>query len=258
MSQSESSRRPDLGTIIAALHDSEINGEVSWLYDGVWRVKLGDEANGFDAEAVVASPGDAAEWLRANAVSIAVPVPSRLLESTWPQLRPRQRNQGLSLRRLSALTQNDAAIEGAIDPMVQRGLVADKLLVLRNFAGAVIASIASYGRIALSKVGTELGEPVSRSLEAIKEELPKGFGALARVGPLLLLADHLHNPYAQIALGVAAFSPVAGVLRKTIAAKFKNSGAGRPAGFAGRGWPMPAKRSSRFRQCPGRETVLCQ
>jgi hypothetical protein len=68
MSQYEPSRRPDLGTIIAALHDSEINGEVSWFYDGVWRVKLGDEANGFDAEDVVASPSDAAEWLRANAV----------------------------------------------------------------------------------------------------------------------------------------------------------------------------------------------
>jgi hypothetical protein len=57
-----------LGTIIAALHDSEINGEVSWFYDGVWRVKLRDEANGFLAEAVVSRPRDAAEWLRANAV----------------------------------------------------------------------------------------------------------------------------------------------------------------------------------------------
>ena len=45
--------RQDLGTIIAALHDSEINGEVSWFFDGVWRVKLGDEMNGFDAEATV-------------------------------------------------------------------------------------------------------------------------------------------------------------------------------------------------------------
>ena len=60
--------RPDLGTIIAALHDSEINGEVSWFYDGVWRVKLGDEENGFVAEAMVGSPQEAAEWLRANAV----------------------------------------------------------------------------------------------------------------------------------------------------------------------------------------------
>jgi hypothetical protein len=56
-----------LGTIIAALHDSEINGEVSWFYDGVWRVKLGDSER-FHAEAVVSSPTDAAEWLRANAV----------------------------------------------------------------------------------------------------------------------------------------------------------------------------------------------
>jgi hypothetical protein len=33
---------------IAALHDSEINGEVSWFFDGIWRVKLGDEMNGID------------------------------------------------------------------------------------------------------------------------------------------------------------------------------------------------------------------
>ena len=39
--------RQDLGTIIAVLHDSEINGAVSWFYDGVGRVKLGDEAIGF-------------------------------------------------------------------------------------------------------------------------------------------------------------------------------------------------------------------
>jgi hypothetical protein len=53
--------RLDLGTIIAALHNSEINGEVSWFFDGVWRVKLGDEMNGFDAEATVSSPQEAAE-----------------------------------------------------------------------------------------------------------------------------------------------------------------------------------------------------
>ena len=58
----------DLGTIIAALHDSEINGEVSWFFDGVWHVTLGDDANGFVAKAVVSSPGEAAEWLRATAL----------------------------------------------------------------------------------------------------------------------------------------------------------------------------------------------
>jgi len=68
MSLPDSHHRPDLGTIMAALHDSEINGEVSWFYDGVWRVRLGDEENGFLAEAIVSSPQEAAEWLRANAV----------------------------------------------------------------------------------------------------------------------------------------------------------------------------------------------
>jgi hypothetical protein len=51
----------DLGKVICALHDSEINGEVSWFYDGVWRVRLGDEANGIDAEAMVASSEEAAD-----------------------------------------------------------------------------------------------------------------------------------------------------------------------------------------------------
>jgi hypothetical protein len=68
MSQDDNSHRLDLGAIIAALHDSEINGEVSWFYDGAWRVKLGDEANGFVAEAVVTSPQQAAQWLHANAL----------------------------------------------------------------------------------------------------------------------------------------------------------------------------------------------
>jgi hypothetical protein len=78
MKKSEASGHPDLGTIISALHDSEINGEVSWLYDGVWRVKLGDEANGFDAEAIVASPADAAEWLRSMPLDAT---PQRICEA---------------------------------------------------------------------------------------------------------------------------------------------------------------------------------
>ena len=46
----------------------EMGATLDWFFDGTWRVKLGDEMNGFDAEAVVASPQEAAEWFRANAV----------------------------------------------------------------------------------------------------------------------------------------------------------------------------------------------
>ena len=86
MSPPDNRDRPDLGTIIAALHDSEINGEVLWFFDGTWRVKLGDEMNGFDAEAVVTGPQEAAEWLRANAVR-------RYPASKFARLFPRSANE---------------------------------------------------------------------------------------------------------------------------------------------------------------------
>lgn len=63
-------KQPELGTIMAALHDSEINGEVSWFFDRVWQVRLGDPQNGYDAGAVVASIEEVEEWLRANAVRL--------------------------------------------------------------------------------------------------------------------------------------------------------------------------------------------
>jgi hypothetical protein len=56
-----SQTRPSLGDIITALHDSEINGAVSWFFDGVWQVSLGDPTNGIVAEAMVNSPQEAAE-----------------------------------------------------------------------------------------------------------------------------------------------------------------------------------------------------
>jgi hypothetical protein len=70
MSQFGAANRPSLGEIITALHDSEINGSVSWFFDDVWRVMLGDPSNGIDREATVGSPQEAAEWLRANAVRL--------------------------------------------------------------------------------------------------------------------------------------------------------------------------------------------
>ena len=51
MSQSQTETRPSLGTIIEALHDSEINGSVSWFFDNVWGVALGNPHKGIEAEA---------------------------------------------------------------------------------------------------------------------------------------------------------------------------------------------------------------
>jgi hypothetical protein len=59
-----------LDLVLSALHDSEINGAVSWFIDGDWRVVLGYPLNGLDAEAMVASIGEAIEWFRSTAVQI--------------------------------------------------------------------------------------------------------------------------------------------------------------------------------------------
>ena len=54
--------------IIQGLHDSEINGGLTWLYDGAWHVWLGTDADSPEAAANVSSLREAAEWLRVKAV----------------------------------------------------------------------------------------------------------------------------------------------------------------------------------------------
>lgn len=45
------------------LYDSEINFSISCFWDGGWKVSLGDEMNGWDAQAETRSYVDALEWL---------------------------------------------------------------------------------------------------------------------------------------------------------------------------------------------------
>jgi hypothetical protein len=117
---------------------------------------------------------------------------------------------------ISALAQNDAAIEDATDVVVRTGLVADKLLVVRNFVAAAISGIASHGRSALGKAGTELSELGSDVWEKIRVGLPKGAGATAALVPptaLVGLAVWLGGPVTGIAVTVTAFKPMARILK---------------------------------------------
>lgn len=110
---------------------------------------------------------------------------------------------------VGALRQNDQAIEEALDPRVQTSLLGDKLLVLRNFLGAVVGGL----RFAM----TELIALGNKSWEAVKEELPKGIGATARVAPLVALvtlAGLIAGPAAGIASAVPAFKPIANSLKR--------------------------------------------
>jgi hypothetical protein len=105
---------------------------------------------------------------------------------------------------ICALTQNDADIEDATDPGVRTGLVADQLLVVRNFAGAVIGGIGSYGR----KAGTELAGLGGDIWKAIRVGVPPLVPPIALVG----LAVWISGPVTGIAAAVATFKPMAKIL----------------------------------------------
>ena len=56
--------RTDLAAELQRIYDSEINVEISWLWDGGIEVKLGDSMNGFVAETLVATISDVVPWLK--------------------------------------------------------------------------------------------------------------------------------------------------------------------------------------------------
>ena len=61
----------DLASFVADLHASEINGEIGWFYDNVWRAKIGDPWNGYLAENDgLPSLGQAARWLCDQALEL--------------------------------------------------------------------------------------------------------------------------------------------------------------------------------------------
>jgi hypothetical protein len=60
----------NLEQLIQDLHDSEINAEIGWFYDGVCWVKICDELIGFGGEGRCGSLAEATEWLRATAVRL--------------------------------------------------------------------------------------------------------------------------------------------------------------------------------------------
>jgi hypothetical protein len=53
----------ELGAIIDALYESELNCEVSTFWDGGFTLKLGDEMNGFVAEGHCKTSLEAAQFL---------------------------------------------------------------------------------------------------------------------------------------------------------------------------------------------------
>ena len=70
MSEPQIEPTDELASFLDDLHDSEINGEIGWFYDGVWCAKIGDKHNGYDAEGTFSGIAEAAEWLRSKAIEL--------------------------------------------------------------------------------------------------------------------------------------------------------------------------------------------
>jgi transcriptional regulator with XRE-family HTH domain len=103
----------------------------------------------------------------------------------------------VSVAATDALDQNDRAIENARNTSVRISLIGDKLLVVRNFVGALVTTIR-----------TELAGLGADSWKEIRKELPVGTAMATRALPLVLLGTLIAGPTGGIAMAVAAFKPL--------------------------------------------------
>jgi hypothetical protein len=80
----------------------------------------------------------------------------------------------------------------------------------------LVKGIASYGVAALARAEMELGQLAGKSWEEINNHLPKSIGVTAALVPpvaLVGLAVWLTDPVTGVAVTVAAFKPMANILK---------------------------------------------
>lgn len=119
-----------------------------------------------------------------------------------------QKSEAATDSAVQALARNDAAINAATDPVLRNELVADKLLVIGNFA-----------RAAAGKALAELSELGAASWEEAKDKLPKGVGAAALAVPLMglvALTVWIAGPVIGVAAAVPAWKSLSRTFKKMV------------------------------------------
>jgi len=121
-------------------------------------------------------------------------------------------SEAVTKAAVAALKENDPEIEAARTIDVLAGLMADQLLVVRNFGSEAVSYVRKYGTSATMALGAGMGRASSelkelggKSWEATKANLPDGVGAAARVLPVGLVIALLANIAGPVA-GLAALS----------------------------------------------------
>ncbi len=132
---------------------------------------------------------------------------------------------------VAALKENDPDIKAARTLDVLAGLLADTLLVVRNFGSVAVTYVHKHGESAasalgagLARAGSELKELGGNSWEAAKINLPEGVGAAARILPVGLVIALLAN----IAGPVAGLAALSGGFKQLAKAINKLKGVGDP------------------------------
>ncbi|HEY1936213.1 MAG TPA: DUF4062 domain-containing protein [Acetobacteraceae bacterium] len=127
-------------------------------------------------------------------------------------------------RAVEALAVNDPEIASTRDINLKADLLADKILVVRNFASAAVHGAARSGlasvhgvQSAMIAAGRELTALGAESWQAAKTNLPRGVGDAARIAPLLaltVLALQIAGPIGAIGAIVGGFSPLIRAIRQ--------------------------------------------
>jgi hypothetical protein len=125
---------------------------------------------------------------------------------------------------IAALRENDPEIEDARSLDVRAGLVADQLLVVRNFVSEIVSYVRRHGAGAtapsvgaLRQASNELKELGGKSWEAAKANLPDGVGAAARilpVGLVIVLLASIAGPVAGLAALSGGFKQLAQAIKQ--------------------------------------------
>jgi hypothetical protein len=125
---------------------------------------------------------------------------------------------------VAALEEQDADIEAARNNVVRAGLVADQLLVFRNFVSEAFRSARASGKAVTATVspgirraGSELRDLGGKSWEQFKDNFPEGVGAAARllpIGALAALLAGIAGPVGGLAALSGSFKEIAKAIKK--------------------------------------------
>jgi PTS system mannose-specific IIA component len=180
--------------------------------------------------------------IEAERLALAIQRDAQLIEAIQAETRiiksEAESSDAVTARAAKALKETDPDIAEARDLEARASLVADQLLVVRNFASELLSAVREHGASlgtavtpGLRSIGSELRDVGAKSWKETKTNLPPGVGITARLIPLALLVallSQISQPLAGLAALVGSFGPLVKAIKDFRAAKDSGSARRRP------------------------------